>query len=119
LLSNAYIIAKDFRNEIRALINVTKISDDSKYDYRIGQIYLQNSEYQNAIKFLDLARKKGWNTKPGSLEMLIGICYLELDDFKNARIELAKAANFGKEKDVEPWINYMDSTESLRAAAAK
>ena len=119
LLSNAYIIAKDFKNAIRALVNVTKISDDSKYDYRIGQIYLQNSEYQNAIKFLDLARKKGWNTKPGSLEMLIGICYIELDDFKNARIELAKAANFGKEKDVEPWINYMDSTESLRAAAAK
>ena len=119
LLSNAYIIAKDFKNAIRALINVTKISDDSKYDYRIGQIYLQNSEYQNAIKFLDLARKKGWNAKPGSLEMLIGICYIELDDFKNARIELAKATNFGKEKDVEPWINYMDSTESLRAAAAK
>lgn len=118
LLSNAYIIAKDFKNAIRALIKVTKISDDSKYDYRIGQIYLQNSEYQNAIKFLDLARKKGWNAKPGSLEMLIGICYIELDDFKNARIELAKAANFGKEEDVEPWINYIDSTESLRAAAA-
>ena len=118
LLSNAYIIAKDFNNAIRALVNVTKISDDSKYDYRIGQIYLQNSEYKNAIKFLDLARSKGWNSKPGSLEMLIGISYIELDDFKSARVELAKAAKLGKEKDVEPWVNYMNSTESLRAAAA-
>ena len=118
LLSNAYIIAKDFNNAIKALINVTKISNDSKYDYRIGQIYLQNSEYKNAIKFLDLARKKGWSSKPGSLEMLIGISYIELDDFDNARIELAKAINLGKEKDVEPWINYINSTESLRKAAA-
>jgi len=118
LLSNAYIIAKDFNNAIKALINVTKISNDSKYDYRIGQIYLQNSEYKNAIKFLDLARKKGWSSKPGSLEMLIGISYIELDDFDNARIELAKAVSLGKEKDVKPWINYINSTESLRKAAA-
>jgi tetratricopeptide (TPR) repeat protein len=117
LLSNAYIIAKDFDNAIKALIKVTKISDDSKYDYRIGQIYLQNSDYKKAIQYLDLARKKGWNSKPGSLEMLIGICYIELDDFKNARLELAKASKMGKEKDVEPWLSYMDSTESLRAAA--
>lgn len=118
LLSNAYIIAKDFNNAIKALINVTKISNDSKYDYRIGQIYLQNSEYKNAIKFLDLARKKGWSSKSGSLEMLIGISYIELDDFDNARIELAKAVSLGKEKDVKPWINYINSTESLRKAAA-
>ena len=117
LLSNAYIIAKDFDNAIKALIKVTKISDDSKYDYRIGQIYLQNSDYKKAIQYLDLARNKGWNSKPGSLEMLIGICYIELDDFKNARLELAKASKMGKEKDVEPWLSYMDSTESLRAAA--
>ena len=50
--------------------------------------------------------------------MLIGISYIELDDFKSARIELAKAVKLGKEKDAEPWINYMNSTESLRAAAA-
>ena len=52
LLSNAYIIAKDFDNAVKSLINVTKLSDDAKYDYRIGQIYLQNSDYKNAIKFL-------------------------------------------------------------------
>ena len=118
LLSNAFIVAKDFDNAIKALIQVTKLSDDSKYDYRIGQIYLQNSNYKQAIKFLKLARQKGWNKKPGSLEMLIGISYIELDDFANARIEFAKASKLGKEEDVEPWLSYMNSTESLRAAAA-
>ncbi len=118
LLSNAFIVAKDFDNAIKALIQVTKLSDDSKYDYRIGQIYLQNSNYKQAIKFLKLARQKGWNKRPGSLEMLIGISYIELDDFANARIELAKASKLGKEEDVKPWLSYMNSTESLRAAAA-
>jgi predicted negative regulator of RcsB-dependent stress response len=118
LLSNAYIIAKDFDNAVNSLINVTKLSDDPKYDYRIGQIYLQNSDYKNAIKFLKIARKKNWNGSKGSLEMLIGISYIELDDFNNARIELAKAIALGKEDEAESWIDYMDSTDSLRAAAA-
>ena len=118
LLSNAYIIAKDFDNAVNSLINVTKLSDDAKYDYRIGQIYLQNSDYKNAIKFLKIARSKNWDGKAGSLEMLIGISYIELDDFKNARIELAKAIALGKENEAESWISYMDSTDSLRAAAA-
>ena len=118
LLSNAYIIAKDFDNAVNSLINVTKLSDDAKYDYRIGQIYLQNSDYKNAIKFLKIARSKNWDGKAGSLEMLIGISYIELDDFKNARIELAKAIALGKEDEAESWISYMDSTDSLRAAAA-
>ena len=117
LLSNAYIIAKDFENAIRALVNVTKISDDSKYDYRIGQIYLQNSDYSDAIKFFKIAREKGWKSKPGSLELLIGICFIELDNFDSARIELAKASDLGKEEEVDPWISYMNSTESLRAAS--
>ncbi|MDB2662123.1 tetratricopeptide repeat protein [Gammaproteobacteria bacterium] len=118
LLSNAYIIAKDFDNAVNSLINVTKLSDDPKYDYRIGQIYLQNSDYKNAIKFLKIARKKNWNGSKGSLEMLIGISYIELDDFNNARIELARAIALGKEDEAESWIDYMDSTDSLRAAAA-
>ncbi|MDA8861516.1 tetratricopeptide repeat protein [Gammaproteobacteria bacterium] len=117
LLSNAYIIAKDFDNAVNSLINVTKLSDDPKYDYRIGQIYLQNSDYKNAIKFLKIARKKNWNGSKGSLEMLIGISYIELDDFNNARIELARAIALGKEDEAESWIDYMDSTDSLRAAA--
>ena len=118
LLSNAYIIAKDFDNAVKSLINVTKLSNDAKYDYRIGQIYLQNSDYKNAIKFLKIARSKNWDGKPGSLEMLIGISYIELDDFANARMELAKAIALGKEDEAESWISYMDSTDSLRAAAA-
>ena len=50
--------------------------------------------------------------------MLIGIWYIELDDFDNARIELTKASKLGKEEEVEPWVNYMDSTENLRRAVA-
>ena len=118
LLSNAYITAKDFDNAVRALIKVTKITDDPKYDYRIGQIQLQNSKFEEAIKYFNIARDKGWNKKQGSLEMLIGICFIEIDDFKNARLELNKAIELGKEKEAKPWLTYIESTESLRSAAS-
>ena len=119
LLSNAYIMAKDFNNAVRSLIKVTNITDDPKYDYRIGQIQLQNSKYDEAIKYFKIARDKGWNRKPGSLEMLLGVCYIEIDDFKNARLELKKAIDFGKEKEAAPWLSYIESTEGLRAAASR
>ena len=118
LLSNAYIMAKDFNNAVRSLIKVTKITDDSKYDYRIGQIQLQNSNYEEAIKYFKTARDKGWNRKPGSLEMLLGVCFIEIDDFKNARLELKKAIDFGKEKEATPWLSYIESTIGLRAASS-
>lgn len=119
LLSNAYITAKDFDNAVRALIKVTKITDDPKYDYRIGQIQLQNSKFEEAIKYFNIARDKGWNKKQGSLEMLIGICFIEIDDFKNARLELNKAIELGKEEEAKPWLIYIESTESLRSAASR
>ena len=112
-------MAKDFNNAVRSLIKVTNITEDPKYDYRIGQIQLQNSKYDEAIKYFKIARDKGWNRKPGSLEMLLGVCYIELDDFKNARLELNKAIDFGKEKEATPWLSYIESTEGLRAAASR
>tara|TARA_B100000963_G_scaffold234377_1_gene204765 strand:- start:1400 stop:2617 length:1218 start_codon:yes stop_codon:yes gene_type:complete len=118
LLSNAYITAKDFDNAVKSLVKVTQITDDPKYDYRIGQIQLQNSKYSQAIKYFKIARNKGWNRKPGSLEMLLGVCYIEVDDFKNARLELKKAIDLGKESEANPWLSYIESTEGLRAAAS-
>ena len=70
------------------------------------------------IKF-NVARKKGWNKNPGSLEMLLGVCYIEIEDFTNARIELNKAIDLGKEKEANPWLAFIDSTESLRSAALR
>ena len=119
LLSNAYIMAKDFDNAVKSLVKITKITDDPKYDYRIGQIQLQNSKFEQAIEYFNVARKKGWNKNPGSLEMLLGVCYIEIEDFTNARIELNKAIDLGKEKEASPWLSYIDSTESLRSAALR
>lgn len=119
LLSNAYIMAKDFDNAVKSLVKITKITDDPKYDYRIGQIQLQNSKFEQAIEYFNIARKKGWNKNPGSLEMLLGVCYIEIEDFTNARIELNKAIDLGKEKEANPWLSYIDSTESLRSAALR
>ena len=90
LLSNAYIMAKDFDNAVKSLVKITKITDDPKYDYRIGQIQLQNSKFEQAIEYFNVARKKGWNKNPGSLEMLLGVCYIEIEDFTTLESSLIK-----------------------------
>ena len=39
-------------------LKITKITDDPKYDCRIGQIQLQNSKFEQAIEYFNIARKK-------------------------------------------------------------
>ena len=72
---------------------------------RTPEYIAKKIENRNAVIALDL-------------EKFAGVCYIEIDDFKNARLELKKAIDFGKEKEANPWLSYIESTEGLRAAAS-
>ena len=99
------------------LFFVFNVLDMSEINSKANLPRLIFSFWKNCL--LKPPRDKGWNRKPGSLEMLLGVCYIEIDDFKNARLELKKAIDFGKEKEANPWLSYIESTEGLRAAASR
>ena len=111
LAANAFIGSRDNDKAVNYLAKASKIDDDEKLDYRIGQIEMSRGKFKNAILAFKDARSKGWNEKPGKLELLIGISYVELEDFEAAKKELTLALETDESDQADMWLNYIKNVE--------
>jgi tetratricopeptide (TPR) repeat protein len=108
LLSSAYFFSRDLDNGIKILIKAENISDDADLSFRLGTYAFDNENYALAIKSFNKAQKKGWNDVPGRIELIKGISYFELENFKKANENLLIASEFSDTKDTaEGWISYI------------
>ena len=108
LLSSAYFFSRDLDNGIKILIKAENISDDADLSFRLGTYAFDNENYALAIKSFNKAQKKGWNDVPGRIELIKGISYFELENFKKANENLLIASEFTDTKDTaEGWISYI------------
>lgn len=111
LAANAFIGSRDNDKAVNYLAKASKIDNDEKLDYRIGQIEMSRGKFKNAILAFEDARSKGWNEKPGKLELLIGISYVELEDFEAAKKELTLALETDESDQADMWLNYIKNVE--------
>ena len=72
---------------------------------------MSRGKFKNAILAFEDARSKGWNEKPGKLELLIGISYVELEDFEAAKKELTLALETDESDQADMWLNYIKNVE--------
>jgi len=108
LLSSAYFFSRDLDNGIKILIKAENISNDADLSFRLGTYAFDNENYALAIKSFNKAQKKGWNDVPGRIELIKGISYFELENFKKANENLLIASEFKDTKDTaEGWISYI------------
>lgn len=108
LLSSAYFFSRDLDNGIKILIKAENISNDADLSFRLGTYAFDNENYALAIKSFNKAQKKGWNDVPGRIELIKGISYFELENFKKANENLLIASEFSDTKDTaEGWISYI------------
>lgn len=108
LLSSAYFFSRDLDNGIKILIKAENISNDADLSFRLGTYAFDNENYALAIKSFNKAQKKGWNDVPGRIELIKGISYFELENFKKANENLLIASEFADTKDTaEGWISYI------------
>jgi hypothetical protein len=108
LLSSAYFFSRDLDNGIKILIKAENISNDADLSFRLGTYAFDNENYALAIKSFNKAQKKGWNDVPGRIELIKGISYFELENFKKANENLLIASEFTDTKDTaEGWISYI------------
>ena len=108
LLSSAYFFSRDLDNGIKILIKAENISDDADLSFRLGTYAFDNENYALAIKSFNKAQKMGWNDVPGRIELIKGISYFELENFKKANENLLIASEFTDTKDTaEGWISYI------------
>ena len=108
LLSSAYFFSRDLDNGIKILIKAENISNDADLSFRLGTYAFDNENYALAIKSFNKAQKKGWNDVPGRIELIKGISYFELENFKKANENLLIASEFKDTKDTaEGWISFI------------
>jgi tetratricopeptide (TPR) repeat protein len=97
LLAALYVEAKE---ENKALFNYKKAAElapDGKDDLLIAQIYYEQENYQQSIKYAKEAIARGVK-KRGNAHMLIAACYHALADVDAAREQLNKAVNYKESK---------------------
>ena len=94
LLSNAYIIAKDFDNAVNSLINVTKLSDDAKYDISLFEGSVPVERFYNIT---------------GDSEITAVLCTPNETQWNDLRVEVKskenELANFKMKLEIK-WVNY-------------
>ena len=108
LLSSSYFYSRDLKNGIKVLVKAERISDDPDLSFRLGTYAFDSEDYKLAIKSFNEAKIKGWNDVPGRIELITGISYFELNDFKRANENLLIASNFSDTQDTAMgWISYI------------
>ena len=108
-LADSYFLSKDRVKGIDALIKAEKIDSDANLSYKIGRFAFENEDWSKSINYFKQAKNQGYKKYPGRLELLLGISYFEISNYKEALIYL----NESKEIDTstsaaEGWISYIN-----------
>ena len=106
-LANALIGSREYERAADVLFEASQLTDDPNLPYRLGQIELNLSRWEKAIKSFELAEEYGWDEDEGQIDYFIGICLIELKKLEDAISYLSKASEAGKEDSVKPWLEYI------------
>ena len=108
-LADAYFLARDRVSGINALVQAEKLESDSDLSFKIARFAFENEDWNLAIEYFLIAKSQGWNKYPGRAELLLGITYFEITDYKKSLKFLTEAM---KSEDsslaAEGWISYVN-----------
>ena len=107
-LADAYFLAKDRVKGIDALIKAEALEKDSDLSYKIARFAFENEDWSKAITYFSQAKKQGYEKYPGRLELLLGISYFEISNYKEALAFLNESLEFDSSNSAaEGWISYI------------
>ncbi len=110
-VANAWTTAKEYDNAIKALENASKLNNRGILFQQLGQIYIQEERWSQAIKALNKAIKKGKLKNTGSVYILLGMSHYELNNIKQAKKSFLQASKYSKtKKAAKQWMNYIKET---------
>lgn len=107
-LANAWQQARELDKAILALETASKLNDKGSLYQQLGQIYVEQERWRQAVSALDNALGKGGLKQPGSAYLLLGMSHYELGNLSGARQAFGKAAKYGKQrKAAMQWLDYL------------
>ena len=116
LLANSWIAAREYDKSLPPLRLAADMSEDGNLFMRLGQVYLQREDWNQAAENLDKALTKGGLKNPGNALLLLGISNYNEGRVGAARTYFGKARQHDESKpSAERWLKHLD-TEAQQAA---
>jgi len=110
-LANAWTMAKEFDHAIKALETASRLNSKGSLYLQLGQIYVEQEKWNQAIKSLKKALNKGGLRNAGETHLLLGMCYYEINEIETAKESFLKATKFSKsKKSAKQWIEYINKS---------
>ncbi|SFF58423.1 TPR repeat-containing protein [Fontimonas thermophila] len=118
LLGDAWTMAREYDKAEAALKRAAAISDSGEIYYRLGQIYIEDERWKDALEVLPKAQAKGIK-KMGDAAYLEGVAAFQAGNRKRAVEALRKAQGYDESRNnATQWLNHIAQIEEAEAQAA-
>lgn len=108
LLASAWFNAKEYEKSLSALKQAGKLSGDGKIYFQLAQAYSKLGRWQEAIVALQSALDDKSLKNIGACHLLMGIAYIELEDYSQAQASFQKALRKdASKKEAGSWLAYL------------
>ncbi len=109
LLGNSWRAAQEVKKAIPEMAKAAQKSDKGELWARLGNIYLDNDEFDKAVKAVKAGLKKGGVKRPDTANLVLGMAYFNMKQYKSARNAFNQAMKDDRSEDyAKQWINFMD-----------
>lgn len=127
LLSQAWMLSQEDAKAIPALKEAARLSEDGELDVRLGNAYLNISEYQECVAAVRSGLRKGGLKNPDNAQISLGMCLYNLKQYGEAKTAFRDASKTNRSRRVaNQWISVIDAEvernrqiQLARDAAAK
>ena len=107
-LANAWTVAKEFEKAITALKTASTLNDKGRLYQKLGQIYVEQEKWGEAVTFLNKAVTKGGLKNTGTSYIMLGMSYYELEKLSLAKKAFNRALQYSKTKNTaRQWLAYI------------
>jgi len=110
ILGNAWRQAQEVKKSIPVMAEAAEKSDAGELYCRLGNVYLDNDQFQKAVDANTKGLNRGGVKRPDNCQLVLGMAYFNLDKYDSARKAFKEAAKDERsEKYAKQWMQYMDN----------
>lgn len=118
LTGDAWTMAREYGKAEAVLKRAAAKASDGEIFYRLGQIYVEDERWKEALDVLSQAQAKGIK-KMGDAAYLEGVAAFQSGNRKAAIASLRKAQRYDESRsNATQWLNHIAQTEEAEAQAA-
>ncbi|MDP9141948.1 MAG: tetratricopeptide repeat protein [Pseudomonadota bacterium] len=119
LIGDAWTMARDYDKAEAALNRAATVSDNGEIAFRLGQIFVEDERWKEALDALSKAQAKGIK-KMGEAAYLEGIAAFQSGNRNRARDALHRSQRYEETRNsAGQWLNHIEQTEAAEAMAAE